>query len=72
MPCRKRDSEARFLAAARLAGRVPLRLGVLPESRSRLVLEAGWKPMYLTRTAPNRPVYTLAGDFPVPGPVRRD
>jgi 4-amino-4-deoxy-L-arabinose transferase-like glycosyltransferase len=68
----KRDSEARFLEAARLAGRVPRRLGVLPESRSRLVLEAGWKPVYLTRTAPNRPVYTLAGDFPVPGPVRRD
>jgi len=68
----KRRSEAGFLEEARLAGRTPVLLGILPESHSRVVLEDGWWPVYLTSTEPNRPVYTLAGDFPVPGPVRRD
>jgi len=63
---------APFLAAAARAGKQPLRLGVLPESHGRLVLEDGWKPVFRIRTEPNRPVYTLAGDFPVPGPIRRD
>lgn len=68
----KRASEAEFLAAARAAGRVPVRLGMLPESHARLEMEDGWKPVFRTRSKLNRPVYTLAGDFPGPGPVRRD
>jgi hypothetical protein len=68
----KRPNEAAFLAAAQRAGRVPQRLGVLPESHARLELVDGCKPVYRIRTKPNRLVYTLAGDFPVPGPVRRD
>ena len=68
----KSRSEARFLEEARLAGRTPVRLGILPESHARVVLEHGWLPVFLITTKPNRPVYTLAGDFPVPGPIRRD
>ena len=68
----KKRSEAAFLAAAAHAGRKPLRLGVMPESHARVVIEDGWKPVFRIRTEPNRVVYTLAGDFPVPGPLRRD
>ena len=68
----KRKGEARFLAAVRRAGREPVLLGVLPESHARLELDDGWKPVYRFRVEPNRLVYTLAGDFPVPGPIRRD
>ena len=67
-----RRSESGFLEEARRAGRTPVLLGILPESHSRIVLEDGWLPVFLTTTEPNRPVYMLAGDFPVPGPVRRD
>jgi len=68
----KREREQDFLAAVRRAGRQPLRLGNMPETHAKLRLEDGWKPVYLIRTEPNRVVYTLAGDFPVPGPIRRD
>jgi 4-amino-4-deoxy-L-arabinose transferase-like glycosyltransferase len=68
----KREGEARFLAAAARARKQPLLLGTLPETHGRLVVEDGWKPVYRIRTRPNRVVYTLAGDFPVPGPMRRD
>jgi 4-amino-4-deoxy-L-arabinose transferase-like glycosyltransferase len=69
----KRPNEAAFLAAAARAGREPILLGALPESHARLHLVDGWKPVYRIRTEPkNRLVYTLAGDFPVPGPMRRD
>jgi len=68
----KRAGEAAFLAAVKRAGQVPVRLGVLPETHARVELEDGWKPVYRIRTEPNRLVYTLAGDFPVPGPIRRD
>jgi 4-amino-4-deoxy-L-arabinose transferase-like glycosyltransferase len=68
----KRPSEAKFVAAVRAAGLEPVRLGVLPESHGKLVLEHGWKPVLHIRTEPNRLVYTIAGDFPVPGPIRRD
>jgi hypothetical protein len=54
------------------ARKQPLLLGTLPETHGRLVVEDGWKPIYRIRTRPNRVVYTLAGDFPVPGPLRRD
>ena len=47
-------------------------LGTMPETHGRLVVEDGWKPVYRIRTQPNRVVYTLAGDYPVPGPLRRD
>ena len=67
----KSAAEARFLAEAARAGRRPLLLGTLPESHGRVRFE-GLKPVYHVRTKPNRRVYTLAGDFPVPGPVRRD
>ena len=68
----KRNSEAAFLQAVAAANLRPQRLGTLPESHGRLVLEDGWKPVYRISTTPNRVVYTLAGDFPVAGPVRRD
>lgn len=67
----KRRLAPRFVAAAQAADKTPLLLGVLPESHARLVLEGGL-PVYRFRTEPNRLVYTLAGDFPVPGPVRVD
>lgn len=67
----KLSREANFLEAARNAGKQPLRLGTMPETHAKLVME-GWKPVYRIRTEPNRVVYTLAGDFPVPGPIRRD
>jgi 4-amino-4-deoxy-L-arabinose transferase-like glycosyltransferase len=67
----KREGEARFLAAVAQAGKQPLLLGTLPESHARLAWRDGGL-VYLIRTTPNRRVYTLAGDFPVPGPVRRD
>ena len=67
-----KSSEAKFLAAVRAAGLVPVRLGVLPESHGKFVLQDGWKPVVRIRTEPNRLVYTIAGDFPVPGPIRRD
>jgi hypothetical protein len=68
----KREGEARFLAAVARARKHPLLLGTLPETHGRLVVEDGWKPVFRIRTRPNRVVYTLAGDFPVPGPLRRD
>jgi len=68
----KRAREADFLAAVARAGKQPLRLGSMPETHAKLALEDGWKPVYRYRTEPNRVVYTLAGDFPVPGPIRRD
>jgi len=67
----KLGREANFLEEARNAGKQPLRLGNMPETHAKLVME-GWKPVYRIRTEPNRVVYTLAGDFPVPGPIRRD
>jgi hypothetical protein len=67
----KTAGEARFLAEVARAGRQPRLLGTLPESHGRLAWE-GATPVYLFNTRPNRRVYTLAGDFPVPGPVRRD
>jgi 4-amino-4-deoxy-L-arabinose transferase len=67
----KSAGEARFLAEAARAGKQPRLLGSLPESHGTLKWE-GAKPVYLLTTKPNRRVYTLAGDFPVPGPVRRD
>ena len=68
----KRDREAKFLEAVRRANRQAVKLGTLPETHARLVIEEGWKPVYRIRTEPNRLVYALAGDFPVPGPIRRD
>jgi 4-amino-4-deoxy-L-arabinose transferase len=67
----KRNVEARFLEEVARAGKQPLLLGTLPESHARLKME-GLVPVYLISTRPNRRVYTLAGDFPVPGPIRRD
>ena len=68
----KSESEARFLAEAAQAGVRPVLLGTLPESHARLVLERGWLPVFRITTRPNRRVYTLDGDYPVQGPVRRD
>jgi 4-amino-4-deoxy-L-arabinose transferase-like glycosyltransferase len=67
----KREAEARFLSEASRAGARPLLLGTLPETHARLVLD-GWRPVYRITTRPNRRVYTLDGDYPVPGPLRRD
>lgn len=67
----KLEVEALFLEAAKRAGKTPLKLGVLPDTHARLVIEDG-RPVYRFRTEWDRVVYTLAGDFPVAGPVRRD
>jgi 4-amino-4-deoxy-L-arabinose transferase-like glycosyltransferase len=67
----KRKAEPKFLAAVAAAGQQPILLGNLPETHARLVWE-GLLPVYRITIKPDRRVYTLAGDFPVPGPIRRD
>jgi hypothetical protein len=62
----KRNSEAGFLEAVRAAGRVPVRLGMLPESHARLEMEDGWFPIFRTRSEPNRPCTRWPGTFPSP------
>ena len=70
------DSEDRLLSVAEVATLLsvtePTIREWMPESHARIVMQDGWLPVFLITTEPNRPVYTLAGDYPVPGPVRRD